>query len=113
MSKLSSDQMRTMRYGIHSVGTHVHTKLRYTAQLIHRMTMHDPELKPFLNDITVSYNKAHTHGHIAFIAHQNTGLVQLIHRVEKRQRHLIKQHELEMEQARNEHYADIDPNPEC
>lgn len=113
MSKISIDQMRTMRYGIHSVGAHVHAKLRYTAQLAYRMTQHDPELKPFLNDITVLYNKSRTHAHIVFIAHQNSNLVQLLYRVEQRQRHLIKQHELEMEQARIEHLADIDVNPEC
>lgn len=104
--------MRAMRYGIHSVGSFVHAKLRYTALLAMRI-MQDNEMHLFMNDISVHYNARHTHAHIVFVAHQNAGLVQLLHRVEKRQRHLIKKHELEMEIARNEYYADQDVNPEC
>jgi len=83
--RISFDQMRTMRYGIHSIGTHVHAKLRYTAELTDRM-LTDNELRPYMNDLTVMFNKSRTHAHIAFIAHQNAGLAQLLYRVEQRQR---------------------------
>lgn len=83
--KISFDQIRTMRYGIHSIGTHVHVKLRYTAELADRM-LTDNELRPYMNDLTVMFNKTRTHAHIVFIAHQNAGLVQLLYRVEQRQR---------------------------
>ena len=110
--KPSFEQVNTMRYGIHSVGNHVHIKLRFTALLTMRIAQ-DSELRPFLNEISVTYNRAHTHGHIACIAHQNAGLAKLIKKIENKQRGLIKRHEALMELKRNEHYADIDRNPEC
>lgn len=104
--------MRTMRYGVHFIGAYIQVKLRYKALLAMRIAQ-DNELRPFLKDITVSYNTSHTHAHIAFITHQSSNLVQLLSRVEKRQRHLIKKHEVEMEEKRLEHLADQDINPEC
>lgn len=80
----SIEQMKNMRYGMVFFGSYVHIKLRFTASLLERM-IQDPELKQFAQDLTIVYNKVRTHGHIAGVFHRNSGFVDILYRVRKRQ----------------------------
>lgn len=81
---MTQQQVLNMPYGIRYIGQYAHIKLRFTGELLQRMTQ-DPELKVFAHDLTIVYNKTRAHGHIAGVFHRNAGFVDILYRVKKRQ----------------------------
>lgn len=87
--KPTKEQLLTMRYGMVNMGSYVHIKLRFTAQLLQRISQ-DPELKQFAQDLTIVYNKTSAHGHIAGVFHRSTGFIDILKRVQKRQENKLQ-----------------------
>jgi hypothetical protein len=85
---ITKQQMLGMPYGIRYIGQHIHIKLRFTSRLLWYMSK-DLELRKFAQDLTIVYNNKGAHGHIIGVFHKNSGFVDTLYRVRKRQGQLL------------------------
>lgn len=92
---MTKQQVLNMPYGIRYIGQHAHIKLRFTAKLLQRMS-NDTELRRFAHELTIVYNNKGMHGHITGVVHRNSGLVDILYRVRKRQQHLLESETLNL-----------------